>query len=113
MSTLNDPPKMQPATKATHVEPVIRGPKRAAIISGSLAGTSGAFMAGAGYLLSSPVGAPIIAAAPWLVPVLVGAGLLAFVGATVTASLAGIEAPKLPAMPTAAVSVRAQKEDKS
>lgn len=105
MSTLNDPPKMQPATVETRVEPVTRGPKRAAVVSGSLAAVATAFMGGA-VMLAQPLGAPVMLLYPWLAPVLVLGALASYAGSAVAASLAGIEAPKPPVF-------IAQKEDKS
>jgi hypothetical protein len=86
---------MQVASRATHVPPATRGPTRAAVVSGALSGVAASLLAAAGYVTSTPT----LAAVPWLAPVLVGAGVLSFIGSSVCAALAGIEPPKMPQLP--------------
>jgi len=88
---LDSLPQMQVATAATAVEPVQRGPKKAALVSAALTSCAGALVAAAVYV------GPAFPA--WVSPALGVGALLCFIGASVSAALAGIEQPALPALP--------------
>jgi hypothetical protein len=94
-SSLEYKPMMQVATESTRVPPVTRGPTRAAVVSGALSGVAASLLAAAGYAQATPA----LAALPWLAPVLVVGGVVAFTASSVAAALAGVEPPKPPQLP--------------